>query len=159
MTFVHLVGPAEPITRSSVRGKCRRIGMSDEDSERHFQRMLKLEWWGNDTYTVSVDRDCELKYFNDPTVRLVHLSIHRRDRAPCTDWRDFQRIKNDIVGEEIEAVQLHPAQSRVVDTANEYHLWCLIGAAQCFFPFGFAQGLLNDTIELRGSKQRKLEEP
>jgi hypothetical protein len=35
------------------------------------------------------------------------------------DWRDLQRIKNQLVGPECEAVELYPAESRKVDTANQ----------------------------------------
>jgi len=41
----------------------------------------------------------------------------------CNEWRDFQRIKNELVGPEHEALQLFPSESRLVDTGNEYHLW------------------------------------
>lgn len=54
----------------------------------------------------------------------MHLSIRRQDRQPCRDWRDFQRIKNQLAGPEWEAVELYPAESRKVDGANQYHLFC-----------------------------------
>jgi hypothetical protein len=75
------------------------------------------EVWGNGLYTVHVTRF--------ETGAVEHLSVHRRDRKPVRDWRDMQRIKNEIAGPEIEGVELYPAQSRVTDTANEYHVWCL----------------------------------
>lgn len=53
----------------------------------------------------------------------VHLTIRSRDGSTRHDWRDFQRLKNELVGEETEAVELYPAESRLVDTANHYHLW------------------------------------
>lgn len=52
-----------------------------------------------------------------------HLSIKRNDRAVVHDWRDLQRIKNEVVGPEAEAIELYPAESRKLDTANQYHLW------------------------------------
>lgn len=55
----------------------------------------------------------------------LHLSIHDRPRSTRHDWRDFQRIKDELVGPEREAVELYPAASRLLDTANEYHLWVL----------------------------------
>jgi len=53
---------------------------------------------------------------------MLHLSIKRLDKHPVRDWRHFQRIKNELIGEENEAVELYPAQSRLVDTTNQYHL-------------------------------------
>ncbi len=51
---------------------------------------------------------------------VIHLSIKTRDKRPLHDWRDLQRIKNEIVGPEHEAVELYPAESRLVDTSNQY---------------------------------------
>lgn len=55
--------------------------------------------------------------------KAIWLSIRRNDRKPIHDWRHFQAIKNDIAGPEREAVELYPAESRLVDTSNQYHLW------------------------------------
>ena len=54
----------------------------------------------------------------------MHLSIRRQDRQPCRDWRDFQRIKNQLAGPEWTAFEIYPAESRKVDGANQYHLFC-----------------------------------
>jgi hypothetical protein len=55
----------------------------------------------------------------------MHLSFKRRDRAAVRDWRHFQAIKNEVAGPEREALELFPAESNLVDAANEYHLWVL----------------------------------
>jgi hypothetical protein len=55
--------------------------------------------------------------------RVVHLSIKNNDRSARRDWRDFQRIKNEIVGPEREMVELYPRESGKVDLSNQYHLW------------------------------------
>ena len=52
-----------------------------------------------------------------------HLDITSRDNAPCKNWRHFQQIKNELIGPEYEAMELFPAESRLVDAGNEYHLW------------------------------------
>ena len=91
--------------------------------------------WGNDRYTATV-------YF--PPVEggekwLTVIGVHSRTRAAtgAHDWRHMQRIKNDIAGPEREAVELFPAESRLVDTANEFWLWVLPEGEQ--FPFGFSE--------------------
>ena len=67
---------------------------------------------------------------------MVHLNIRRVDGYPGRDWRHFQAIKNQLVGRECEAVELYPAESRLTDTSNKYHLFCV--ADPTFrFPFGF----------------------
>ena len=72
---------------------------------------------------------------------MIHLSIKRldKDRVGKERYRDFLRIKNELVGPECEAVELYPAMSRNVDTANQYHLWVL-ETPVARFPFGFTQG-------------------
>lgn len=55
--------------------------------------------------------------------RYVHLSIKDHDKSVRHDWRDMQRIKNELVGPEYEGIELYPAESRLVDTANQYHLF------------------------------------
>lgn len=65
---------------------------------------------------------------------MVHLSIKRRDRQPIHDWRDLQRIKNELCGTDAEGIELYPAESRLVDEANQYHLWVAEPGAR--FPIG-----------------------
>lgn len=87
------------------------------------------EFWTNDQYlvirrTIKGDEGVEPMY---------HLSIRTRDNAPARDWRDFQRLKNQLAGPEYEGVEIYPAESRKVDTANQFHIWA--------FPFKMGFGL------------------
>lgn len=84
---------------------------------------------------------------------LVHLSIRRRDREPCRDWRDFQRIKNQLCGTESEGIELFPAESRLTDTANQYHMWVF---TKYKIPVGFKTRLTAtpDEAAVWGAKQR-----
>lgn len=96
-------------------------------------RLFGNGWW---TVTVTI---------MDPEAGMagpLHLSIHDRPRSVRHDWREFQRVKNELLGPEREAVELYPAESRLVDTANEYHLWVLEAGTQ--WPFGFTQRLTDD---------------
>jgi hypothetical protein len=54
---------------------------------------------------------------------IIHLSIKNNDRSARHDWRDFQRIKNEIVGPHREMVELYPREANKVDLSNQYHLW------------------------------------
>ena len=85
----------------------------------------------------------------------VHLSIKRIDQASVHDWRDLQRIKDELVGPECEAVELYPAASRLVDTANQYHLWC-VKDPNYRFPLGFNENLVRDAVS-GGAHQRARE--
>lgn len=91
---------------------------------------------------------------------MLHLSVKRRDQEAIHDWRHLQRIKNELVGKECEAVELYPADSRLRDTANQYHLWAFADPNDCF-PFGYAQRVVlphDETLAaVIGSKQRPFE--
>lgn len=52
------------------------------------------------------------------------LSITALDETARHDWRDFQQLKNMIVGEEWEAYEKYPAESDLVDPSNRFYLWC-----------------------------------
>jgi hypothetical protein len=83
-----------------------------------------------------------------------HLSIKRKDKAPLDEnrWRILQQIKNDLVGAENEAVELYPAESRLVDTANQIHLFVLRDST-IRFPFGFQTRLVSG-VSSHGAVQR-----
>jgi hypothetical protein len=89
---------------------------------------------------------------------MIHLSIRRQDREAVHDWRDFQRIKNQLAGPEWEAMEIYPAESRLVDGANQYHLWCFDFQIGVGFHNGrvVADQAMADKIAL-GSKQRPFE--
>jgi hypothetical protein len=63
------------------------------------------------------------------------ISIRSNDRKAVRDWRHFQRIKNELAGEEREALEIYPKESELVDEANSYHLWVLASTDR--MPFGF----------------------
>ena len=86
---------------------------------------------------------------------IVWLSIKRRDKEPIHDWRDLQEIKNQLVGEECEGMEIYPAESRKADSANQYHLWVFSDPA-FRIPVGFdTRFVLDDqTAEMGGAKQR-----
>jgi hypothetical protein len=86
---------------------------------------------------------------------IVHLSIKRIDQAPIHDWRDLQRIKDELVGPDCEAVELYPAAERLVDTSTQYHLWCAPDP-KFRFPFGFTERLV--TFD-QGSHAQREQEP
>jgi len=86
-----------------------------------------VETWKNSIYTVTVHREDNGS---------AYLSIKANDRHWRHDWRHLQRIKNELLGEEVEALELYPATSRVVDDANQFHLWAFAPGFR--IPTGFA---------------------
>jgi hypothetical protein len=95
----------------------------------------------NSRYQVTVyvrePRDAEHSVFGV----IAHLSFKVHDKQPHHDWRDMQRIKNEICGPEFDAVEIFPAESKLVDSANQYHLFVF----QTYkLPFGFQTRLVGD---------------
>ena len=78
----------------------------------------KDEVWGNDRYTVSVT-------FKDNRKRegYLEIGVHNHNRTTIVPWAHMQQIKNEVAGPEREAVMIYPAESRLVDTANEYWIY------------------------------------
>jgi len=109
--------------------------------------LMDAEVWRNDKYVVIVERH--------EGGWVTHLSIRRADRKPLTDWRDKQRIKDQLAGRDAEAVELYPALDRLVDGANQYHLWCLRPGLK--YPLGWNEGFQVGTAEqaaVTGAVQR-----
>lgn len=69
---------------------------------------------------------------------ITHLSIRNERNTAIRDWRDMQRIKNELTDPEREAVELYPAESRLVDTSNQFHLW--VAPPGAIFPIGWNDG-------------------
>ena len=101
------------------------------------QEASEKQIWMNDTYQVAVTRQAP-----NGMPALTSLSIRRRDRQPIHDWRHLQEIKNQLLGEEAEAIELYPAESRKVDSANQFWLWHIEGVK---YPFGFNERLVTET--------------
>lgn len=88
---------------------------------------------------------------------IVHLSIKRidKERVGPERYRDFIRIKNELLGPDFEAVEIYPAFNDEVDTANQYHLWVFF--ERCFrLPFGWHGQRLVDGTSPVGGKQEPL---
>lgn len=76
----------------------------------------RVEVWANDEYEATVEHSPR---------GWAYITLKRFDRHAIRDWRHLQSIKNEVVGPEREAFELFPAESRLMDTANQYHLWVL----------------------------------
>lgn len=114
--------------------------------------------WKNDLYTVFVDQHAP-HGFGDEVV-VWELSIKRNDKEPIHDWRHLLAIKNELCGQEVEAFELYPAESRVMDTANQYYLYAIMAPVGFRFPVGFTLGkrATPEEAERFGAKQRPFTE-
>lgn len=148
-----------PLTEEHIQLTMARTGEDYATAKAALEDEEKCEYWRNDLYQVSLRR-CPAGYFAID-IEMIHLNIRRIDGRPIfRDWRHFQRIKNELVGPEVEAVELYPAESRLSDTSNKYHLFCFPEGYR--IPFGIERGrdvLDADTpgVPRRpGFRQRKL---
>jgi hypothetical protein len=123
--------------------------VSYADCKHIFSIHADNEVFVNETYTVfkSDAAKAQMVYADEDTgwPPMWYLSIKRNDKEVIWDWRELQEIKNLICGESNEGIQLFPAEDRVVDTANQYHLF-VIKDAGVQFPVGFPSRMVTDTI-------------
>lgn len=96
------------------------MNLGEPALRRLYTKMKADKLYLSDHYQVAIDKDPPHSFAG---TLVWHLSIKRIDKAPIMDWRDLQAIKTQLCGAEAEAIQLFPAESRVVDTSNQYHLW------------------------------------
>jgi hypothetical protein len=146
----------EPAVREDNPGKMEEIiqdilktfpQFTREQVEKQVEEESHLERFINDKYQVTR---------RPAQDGVIWLSIKRSDKEPIHDWRDLQEIKNQLVGTENEAIEIYPAESRCVDTANQYHLW-VFADPEYRIPFGFHEGRLVTSEHGRHDKQRPLE--
>ena len=132
---------------------CIAQGIPREQAKRHYNVDLSPDAvFSNSGYVVLVFKR-EPHGLKGMTV--WHLSIRRQDREAIHDWRVFQEIKNQICGPEIEALELYPKESRVLDTANQYHLYAIMGGEA--IPLGYTAGVGRCDKPFLNSKQRPFE--
>jgi len=133
-------------TEDEKRELARELGISLEQVNEEREPIAEIH--RNELYQVRIRRNSVM----------IHLSIKRLDKEPIHDWRDLQRIKNELVGPENEGVELFPAESRLHDTANQYHLWVFLDPT-FRFGFGFSNGRRVTNKSFLGARQRPMEKP
>lgn len=55
--------------------------------------------------------------------KYTHIRIIRLDKEPIMNFMDMQEIKNDLLGAEVEAIQVFPKESNMINGSNTYHMW------------------------------------
>lgn len=126
-------------------------------AKRLYEQMKKEVLYESEHYQVAIDKSPSHGFRG---MIIWHLSIKRHDKAPIMDWRDLQDIKNKLVGKEHEAIQLFPAESRCVDSANQYHLWAFMkeGATrQPMIPIGWTTRFVTDEPWVNGGQRKSVQ--
>ena len=136
-----------PPVKQFIKEQMEAYGITRKEAKLQYNRLKEDIIFVNDKYQVNLDESPH----NRVHPQLVHLSIKRLDKEPIHDWRDLQTIKNLICGEDCEAFELYPAESRVVDVANQFHLFVLPPGST--IPCGWMTGAKSDESP-EGGKQR-----
>jgi len=120
-------------------------GFDKETAEVTWKDMQASTYYRSDTYQVCMRTLEREEHGFGESLNIIWLSYKRNDRAAFGDWRIKQHIKNQMVGPECEAIEIYPAESRKVDTSNQYHLWC--------FPKGMSLPIyiFNDRSIVKGN--------
>lgn len=79
--------------------------------------------WTNSTYHGVVRRYSSGFPWGGGPFAVVSLTAN--DQTSRHDWREFQQLKTLILGPDWEAMELYPAEDRLVDQANRFYLWCV----------------------------------
>lgn len=133
------------------------LGLSPQGLRRLFDTMRRAKLYVSEHYQVAIDKSTPHGWRG---MLIWHLSIKRLDKQPIMDWRDLQAIKTQLCGAEAEALQLFPAESRKVDTSNQYHLWVLMKGPGGHFPtipIGWQTQMVLDETATGKAKQRALD--
>ena len=72
-----------------------------------------LRYYKNNLYTVQI--------IVTSVGKLV--GIRRNDQSIDVTWKHKQRIKNELLGKEVQLLEAMPPESKLVDSANMYWLW------------------------------------
>jgi hypothetical protein len=73
----------------------------------------------NNRYTVMV-------YDNHPTTHgpVIRVMVQKHDDTPINfHWREMQKLKNEVFGHEVVAVEYYPAESNLINDHNIYWMW------------------------------------
>lgn len=73
----------------------------------------------NNRYTVMIDDNAQTTHGS-----AIRAMVQKHDDTPITfHWREMQKIKNEIFGDETVAVEYFPAESELQDIHNIYWMW------------------------------------
>jgi hypothetical protein len=130
-----------PDTAFDAESLAKRHGLSLDQAHDEVERLRRQSVFMNDRFQVNVQ--LVGTPFGTEQGQVLWLSIKRRDRQPLHDWRILQMVKNQIVGAEHEGFEIYPAESRLVDTANQYHLF-VFADPTVRLPVGFRERAVMD---------------
>jgi len=76
------------------------------------------DWDWSQTYSAQV-----VQSYSSLFGFVDHLKVRRHDGQDVIAWDVLQRIKDDLLGSDMLAVEFYPPQEEVVNDVNRRHLW------------------------------------
>lgn len=132
------------------------IDINNPDKVIYQQLLPNEEYWENEKYFVCVRRG--LNMGSETKYKVTHLSIRHQDRNNyLIDWREFQQIKNQLVGHKKWGFEIYPSEDHLVDGSNQFHIW-VFESAEIQPPFGFFDGRMISETSFFGEVQRPFED-
>lgn len=95
------------------------IEASEEDLQNTTLRLQTA--FKNSHYVVMICNPVVVEGIGEVTRIMIRDNLAREHHS----WVDFQRIKNELVGEHRTAYEVYPPKSNVVNEFNIYHLWVM----------------------------------
>ena len=133
----------------TISDMIKNFNISYKDAEKLYEETFgDCQFWTNDMYQVNIRKGSNTQYwfhFNADNInQYVYLSIKRRDKEAAFDLEHLQEIKDVLVGENLMAIELYPNQKRVLDTANQYHMFVF---PENIFPVKFTEDLKSEDAD------------
>jgi hypothetical protein len=98
-------------------GKFQQVELADRPHPKWMTRA-----YANNRYIVMVMDNAETD--KGPAIRAMIQTVD--DRPIQNHWSELQRIKNEIFGEQVTAIEYFPPQSELVDKHNIYWIWIFL---------------------------------
>ena len=116
-----------------------KVDEAEDIIKEHIESKNNTKTFVNDKYRVTARKVTSSMVLCD----VIWLSLQRVDGKAIHSWKDLQDIKNQLVGPNHEAIEIYPAESRLVDTSYQYHLW-VFSDPTYRVPLGYTERLVLD---------------
>jgi len=101
--------------------------MSSKENPLTTEQAGDPDWDWSQTYSAQVGQTSTRFGFVD------HLRVQRHDQRDGIGWDVLQRIKQDVLGADVLAIEFYPPTDEVVNDLNLRHLWVVPEALDGYF--------------------------
>ena len=145
-------------TKKSIIGDIiARFKLDEPKAKLLCKQVTDCQVWVNDIYQVNLQNGIQAKHYihlkENQIEDFLYLSIKRKDKEAIFDIEHLQQIKDELAGENRIAIELYPSQARVLDCANQYHLFVF---PEKTFPFEFNPNEFKKTSEFYSDHEKQV---